>query len=835
MPIALNENPVLFAPTFHRINQGDLFVLIDPELPNWLATDGRGAKILTYIDGRRTFREIIEAYCQAYDVDLTKGWLHGHTFINGAYRAGFVFTTPLARAPYTGRAAVLKPDRLRELWIHLTNTCNLACAHCLVESAPDGLRGIRTEIWHRLIDEALALGVKRFYITGGEPFVRDDLFEIMAHMIEKVDELVVLTNAMLLKGERLKQLERFDRAKLKLQISLDGSRPEMNDPIRGQGTFAATVQGIRNVLDSGFLPTLTSSVMNGNADDIPEITRLAAHMGVKNHHLLWAHLRGRAAGDHKLSSPPPGRLVEIWKKTIQTAEALGIQVDNLESVKRRVLGKRGVKADLSNAAYDSLCVYADGHVYPSAATAGFKPLDMGSALESSLREVWLRSPIAETIRNVTVQRKAVCKDSYLKFFCGGGDLDHTYFYSAQSNGHGSFLAEDPFVELHDAMILDAMFTAARQRRALKTRSGFDSPVVYYAMGENALSYDEEDDRPPSAQGFEVNTLHSTCVLSFDLDRSRETVRQFYAEAAQQPQPELCCAGSYNGEETSHIPQEALDVAYGCGSPVGLADVKEGEVVVDLGSGGGIDCFIAAKLVGPSGRVVGIDMTDEMLEKALINKVKVAARLAYDVVEFKKGYLEEIPLPNKSADLIMSNCVLNLSPDKKRVFLEMWRVLKDHGRIAISDTVAADKLPDHMRANPRLWGECVSGALTEEEYLAYLEQSGFYGLSILKKSFWKEVEGHKFYSLVLRGYKFEKSAGCNFIGQKAIYRGPFKAVVDEEGHLFPRNEAVEVCTDTAAKLRRAPYELNFTVIGPDQPEEVFSIVTDACCAPGGSCC
>jgi hypothetical protein len=131
----------------------------------------------------------------------------------------------------------------------------------------------------------------------------------------------------------------------------------------------------------------------------------------------------------------------------------------------------------------------------------------------------------------------------------------------------------------------------------------------------------------------------------------------------------------------------------------------------------------------------------------------------------------------------------------------------------------------------LWGECISGALTEEEFLAYLEQAGFYGLQVLKKSYWKEVEGHKFFSVTVRGYKFEKTSGCVFRGQQAIYLGPQKAVADEEGHLFPRNEAIEVCTDTAAKLMAPPYRGMFVVLEPgaDSSQTAY-----ACCAPGQSC-
>ncbi len=177
--------------------------------------------------------------------------------------------------------------------------------------------------------------------------------------------------------------------------------------------------------------------------------------------------------------------------------------------------------------------------------------------------------------------------------------------------------------------------------------------------------------------------------------------------------------------------------------------------------------------------------------------------------------------------------MNLSPDKKRVFSETWRVLKDHGRIVIADIVSEEEVPAHQRKDPRLWGECISGALTEEEFLAYLERAGFYGLQILKRTFWKEVEGYRFYSVTVRGYKFEKTEGCVFVGQKAVYQGPFKGTSDEEGHWFPRGVPVEICTDTAAKLFKEPYAGQFVVTDPTREvQEDFR-----CCAPDGEgrCC
>jgi ubiquinone/menaquinone biosynthesis C-methylase UbiE len=333
----------------------------------------------------------------------------------------------------------------------------------------------------------------------------------------------------------------------------------------------------------------------------------------------------------------------------------------------------------------------------------------------------------------------------------------------------------------------------------------------------------------------VRTTHSACVLSEEVaDRSRAAVREFYGHAAEQPQAELCCPVRPDAEDLAHIPPEVVERFYGCGSPVAAAAPRSGETLVDLGSGAGIDCFIASRRVGSDGRVFGIDMTDQMLSVARESQPLVAAKLGYGNVEFRKGILEQIPLDPASADVVTSNCVINLSPDKPAVLREIWRVLKDGGRAVIADIVADGEVPPPMRADGQLWGECISGALSEDAFLAAFERAGFYGVSILKKTFWREVEGSRFYSVTVRGFKFEKKAGCRFIGQFAVYLGPMKAVVDEEGHVFPRGVPVEVCTDTATKLSASPYATAFAVV--DGPSSVASIGTDgACCGPDEACC
>lgn len=319
--------------------------------------------------------------------------------------------------------------------------------------------------------------------------------------------------------------------------------------------------------------------------------------------------------------------------------------------------------------------------------------------------------------------------------------------------------------------------------------------------------------------------------------ARESVRQFYGSAADNPKENLCCPTSYPVEDTSHIPQEVIDRFYGCGSPVSLAELKQGETVVDLGSGAGIDCFIASRKVGYTGSVIGVDMTDEMLTVANAAIPQVSSSLGFSNVEFRKGYLESIPVEDKSADLITSNCVINLSADKRKVFSEMIRILRDHGRIVVSDIVSSQPLPDTMREDRQLLGECIAGALTEEKFLFYLEQVGFYGLEILSKTHWKTIENIDFSSITVRGYRFEKQAGCVYTGQRAFYHGPFKVIIDEEGHVFPRNQAIEVCTDTASKLSQSPYEGMFTILEPGKNGEA-----PYCCAPdryddgnGTGCC
>ncbi len=229
---------------------------------------------------------------------------------------------------------------------------------------------------------------------------------------------------------------------------------------------------------------------------------------------------------------------------------------------------------------------------------------------------------------------------------------------------------------------------------------------------------------------------------------KETVKERYGQAALRVQsgkagasccaPTTCCGTSgaendldpitsdlYDESQRSTLPSEAVEASLGCGNPTALADLHEGETVLDLGSGGGIDVLLSARRVGPSGKAYGLDMTDEMLELARTNATKAGVQN----VEFLKGEIENIPLPASSVDVIISNCVINLSADKDRVFAEAFRVLKPGGRLAGSDVVVRGNVPAEIRRSVELWAGCVAGALDESDYASKLARAGFREISL----------------------------------------------------------------------------------------------------------
>lgn len=376
------------------------------------------------------------------------------------------------------------------------------------------------------------------------------------------------------------------------------------------------------------------------------------------------------------------------------------------------------------------------------------------------------------------------------------------------------------------------------------------------------------------------------------------VRQRYARGAAETEAALCCPVDYDPRYLEVLPDEILERDYGCGDP--SRHLKHGETVLDLGSGVGKICFIASQVVGPEGRVIGIDMTREMLDVARRNAPIVAERLGYGNVEFRRGRIQDLALdldlldealtsepvsdaeglftaadrieelrgtaplvPDASIDVVVSNCVLNLvgTEEKAKLFGEIYRVLRDGGRAVISDIVSDEPVPEDMRDDPELWSGCISGALTEVAFLEAFESAGFYGVRILERQIdpWRTVSGIEFRSVTVEAFR-GKEGPCLERNQAVIYKGPFKEVLDDDGHRLERGVRYAVCDKTFRLFRQAPYRDAFEFIEPRTPLPLddaepfdcsrtpirdpretkgldYDVTTEAvepCCGPDGCC-
>ena len=329
------------------------------------------------------------------------------------------------------------------------------------------------------------------------------------------------------------------------------------------------------------------------------------------------------------------------------------------------------------------------------------------------------------------------------------------------------------------------------------------------------------------------------------------VYQRYAAAAATREAELCCPVDYRPDYLKVIPQEIIERDYGCGDPTRY--VGPGDVVVDLGSGGGKLCYIMAQVVGPNGRVIGVDCNREMLALARKYRDDLAQQIGCANVEFRYGMIQDLRLdldllqreleqtpirdsegwlalrqieerlrqeqplvPDATADCVVSNCVLNLvrPQDRLALFAEIFRVLKVGGRAVISDIVSDETVPEHLRANPELWSGCISGAFREDAFLEAFEAAGFHGIEVVKRQAepWRTVEGIEFRSVTVRAWK-GKQGPCLERNQAVIYEGPFQSVADDDGKIYRRGKRTAVCDKTFQLLQRPPYAGLFTPVAP----------------------
>jgi len=356
-----------------------------------------------------------------------------------------------------------------------------------------------------------------------------------------------------------------------------------------------------------------------------------------------------------------------------------------------------------------------------------------------------------------------------------------------------------------------------------------------------------------------------------MTQTARIVNDRYGAAAKVYEPGLCCPASYDPKYVAIIPKDVIERDYGCGDPSPY--VREGETVLDLGSGGGKLCFIAAQIVGPTGKVIGIEMNDEMLSLARGALPAVTQQLGYANVAFLKGRIEDMTLDvervnaylsrhpitclndfelldeitadlraqkplvaTDSVDVVVSNCVLNLvGTDKKpALFREIHRVLKPGGRTIISDVVADADVPEHLQADPDLWGGCYSGAMREDRLVDAFAMAGLYGIEILERDRepYHAIEGIQLRKLTVAAYK-GKEGPCWDHKQAMLYKGPFLRIEDDDGHIFERGKPVAVCEKTFRILGRAPYAAQFAAIEPSMRVSAAEAEPFPCAKPTSS--
>jgi len=537
---------------------------------------------------------------------------------------------------------------------------------------------------------------------------------------------------------------------------------ENHDAIRGKGAFQNMSESLSFLTQLGFPVSLAMVVNKDNVNEMKSLVLFAKKHDIKNLHYMWLFKKGNAKNNMSADSE---FIFKELKKADTEAQKSGITIDNLELFKSQVYSLPGTKFDLNNAGWESIAISPEGDIYPSPALIGEKNMIAGN-INDGIEHVWKNSNVMQHVRNATLINDDSLMHDPLKYLTGGGDIDHSFINKQKLVG------ADPYQTLYNNIVLHLL----TNDNTLKNFQQNTSIGLIKRMGEQVNDCDENR--------TSVGLTHSNCVLSLPGHDGYTSVRSFYSSAAEQVNEEIANPVQYDEHELEGIPEEARVRSYGCGSPVMDCNLHEGEILVDLGSGTGTECFIAAKKVGKKGYVHGIDMADNMLKIATLSARKLAQNTGYANVQFHKGFLEQIPLHDETADIVISNCVINLSPNKRKTYNEIMRVLKPGGRICIADIVSSDNIPLDLKYNEKLRGECIGGAMKENELFALLEDSGFKNIYIKKRFLYRQIKGFNFYSLTYIAYK----ASYQKEFKTLVYRGPHESITLEPGIVLNRGIA-----------------------------------------------
>ena len=733
-----SETVTVMGRKFYRYQKSASIIYIDPLAPYWFVPSVEIDRMI------RDFNHIkfdVKSFQGLEEIDAgITGLLSLRSFLS-AVRA------PAAR-PYWGRN-VRKVEKLNEMWLHITDDCNLSCRHCLFSESRAMVRWLSLASVRELVDQTIPLGLNVVLLTGGEPLLHPEFIDIL-HLLMGYENITVavLTNGLLYEKHSI-LLQEMDKTRISFQVSIDGNRTS-HDSIRGEGSHACAMSSVTRIVSDGFGCSLAMSVNSRTVHAMKDLIAQSAILGVRNVHFLWHFARG---GGRFLDIHDKTALMKHFVEAMDVADASGITIDNVEAMRAQVFTHIGTRFDLSSAGWDTLTIAPDQSVYPSPASVGINALCAGHTRDG-IDRILSGSPVLKKIRSLSVNTiPGICNDP-LRFLTGGGDIDHCFNGSFDEPSEITFV-DDPYRQIYNEIALRLIHQEADQHAANANRT------LSLRMGDIVRHCNNDPI---------VNFTHSNCLLSLTADGAHKLAGEFYGVRAESPDDLILNPVSVDQSMSEFIPEFAMKRRYGCGSPVSEVNLQDGQTLVDLGCGSGVELFIAAKALGASGTAVGVDMTPQMIKLASAASAHVQRKLGFNNVHFVLGHIEDAPLPDDFADVVISNCVVNLSSNKRRVFSEMFRILKPGGRLFISDVVCETEAPLEIRTDPKLSGECLGGALRQDYLFTMIKDTGFTDSFMINRFPYRTVGGHQFFSLTFQATKPGPPQN-----RRVMYMGPFEAV------------------------------------------------------------
>lgn len=470
-----------------QIKENGHRLFLDPSRPVWFVVNREGA-------------DVIEGLMNG---DIVSEHAENMQFLEELNAKDLIGKAALEVEEYAGRGGFINSDFLEELWLHVTDSCNLACKHCLVnagKNSPGNARELSTEEIGGIIDQARLMGTGRFYFSGGEPFMRRDIFDLIEKVTEK-DQLAILTNGSMIKKnqERIRKLR--NRNRILFQISLESDKESVHDDLRSEGSFKSALEGIKALTALDMTPVVAMTMTRKNISDVSAVNKMLKDLGIRFHHLIWLHKRGRAVSEEDLFVST-GEIASALEQLRLTSQQTGVAVTLQKAACVRVGGRRDTKYDLCHAGISTLAVGPDGRAYPCGALVGEARLACGSVLDRGLKNVWENDRVLKSIRETSQIDTPKCGSCPYRFYCGGGCISYKYYHSGRVSGEDLYCSA--YKKLYERALVDTVRERCASMKPIK-----DRPYLYAASCP--------PETLPPGRDIDVRSFHCACVLTTNDD------------------------------------------------------------------------------------------------------------------------------------------------------------------------------------------------------------------------------------------------------------------------------------------------------------------------------